>query len=77
MDNITMTIDATAVSRVRSVRPEAHRVLLTGARGWIQGTTVPASVAVITADQAPTFYVGGFGAGAKDLEFRPFGEPPV
>ena len=77
MDNITMTIDATAVSRVRSVCPEAGRVLLASNRGWVQGTTVPASVAVITANQAPTFYVGGFGAGAKDLEFRPFGEPPV
>jgi hypothetical protein len=77
MENITMTIDATHMSRVRSVCPEAGRVLLAGAQGWIQGTTVPAPVSVITDAPAPTFYVDGFGAGAKDLEFRPFGEPPV
>jgi len=77
MENITMTIDASGMSRVRSVCPEAGRVLLAGTRSWIQGTAVPASVAVITDVQGPTFSVGGFGADAKDLEFRPFGEPPV
>ena len=78
MENFTMTIDATHMSRVRSVCPEVGRVLLAGSRGWVQGTTVPAPIAtrVITDAPAPTFYVGGFGA-IKDLEFRPFGEPPV
>ncbi|SDO61604.1 hypothetical protein SAMN04489867_0160 [Pedococcus dokdonensis] len=77
MENITMTIDATHMSRVRSVCPEAGRVLLAGSRGWAQGTTVPAPIAtlVIADAQVPT-YVGGFGA-TKDLAFRPFGEPPV
>ena len=81
MENITMTIDATHMSRVRSVCPEVGRVLLAGSRGWVQGTTVPAPVATTVIADAPvqTSYVGGFGGfGAiKDLEFRPFGEPPV
>ena len=85
MENFTMTIDATHMSRVRSVCPEVGRVLLAGNRGWAQGTTVsttstvPAPIAsrVITDAPVPTFYVGGFGATTKDLEFRPFGEPPV
>jgi hypothetical protein len=79
MENITMTIDATHMSRVRSVCPEVGRVLLAGNRGWVQGTTVPAPIAAqVTADApVPTFYVGGFGAITKDLEFRPFGDPPV
>ena len=78
MENFTMTIDATHMSRVRSVCPEVGRVLLAGSRGWVQGTTVPAPIAtrVLTDAQVPAFYVGGFGA-TKDLEFRPFGEPPV
>jgi hypothetical protein len=78
MENITMTIDATHMSRVRSVCPEVGRVLLAGSRGWVQGTTVPAPVATRVIADAPlqTSYVGGFGA-IKDLEFRPFGEPPV
>jgi hypothetical protein len=84
MENITMTIDAMHLSRVRSVCPEAGRVVLAGSRGPVdQGTAVPASIAVrVIADaQLPTFYVDGFGAGngttVKDLAFRPFGEPPV
>ena len=79
MENFTMTIDATHMSRVRSVCPEVGLVLLAGSRGWVQGTTVPAPIAarVITDAPVPTFYVGGFGATTKDLEFRPFGEPPV
>jgi hypothetical protein len=79
MENFTMTIDATHMSRVRSVCPEVGRVLLAANRGWAQGTTVPAPTAtrVITDAPVPTFYVGGFGASTKDLEFRPFGEPPV
>lgn len=78
MENITMTIDATHMSRVRSVCPEAGRVLLAGSRGWVQGTTVPAPIttSVITDAPVPTSYVGAFGA-TNDLEFRPFGEPPV
>jgi hypothetical protein len=78
MENTTMTIDATYMSRVRSVCPEAGRVLLAGAQGWIQGTAVPASV-VLTDGPAPTFHVDGLGAGIarKDFVFRPFGEPPV
>jgi hypothetical protein len=81
MENITMTIDATHMSRVRSVCPEAARVVL-AARGPVdQGTTVSASVAVRAIAQLPTFVVDGFGAGngttVKDLAFRPFGEPPV
>ncbi len=74
MENITMTIDATHTSRVRSVCPQVGGVLLAADRAWVQGTTVPASV--IADAQAPTYFVGGFGA-TKDLEFRPFGEPPV
>jgi hypothetical protein len=82
MENITMTIDATHMSRVRSVCPEAGRVVLAGNRGWVQGTAVSAAVAprVIADAQFPTFYVDGFGATngtTKDLAFRPFGEPPV
>ncbi len=73
MDSTMMTIDATHTSRVRFVCPQAGRVVLAADRGWVQGTTVPASVIVDAA--APTF-VDGFGA-TKDLEFRPFGEPPV
>jgi hypothetical protein len=78
MENFTMTIDATHMSRVRSVCPEVGRVLLAGSRGSVQGTTVPAPVATRVIADAPlqTSYVGGFGA-TKDLEFRPFGEPPV
>lgn len=81
MNSSTMTIDAMHDSRVRSVCPQAGAILLAGTREWIQGTTVPASVAVLTDAQAPTFTVDGFGAGTgtgtKDLEFQPFGEPPV
>jgi hypothetical protein len=79
MENFTMTIDATHMPRVRSVCPEVGLVLLAGSRGWVQGTTVPAPIAarVITDAPVPTSYVGGFGATTKDLEFRPFGEPPV
>ncbi|GAB3069059.1 MULTISPECIES: hypothetical protein [unclassified Phycicoccus] len=84
MENITMTIDATHMSRVRSVCPEAGRQLLVSTRGWVsqfQGIAVPASVAVrANADvQAPVGYIGGFDAtpSTKDLAFRPFGEPPV
>ena len=84
MENFTMTIDATHMSRVRSVCPEVGQILLAGNRGWVQGTTVsqtssvPAPIAtrVLTDAPVPTFYVGGFGA-TKDLAFRPFGEPPV
>ena len=75
MNNSTMTIDAKDISRVRSVCPQVGRVLLAGTREWIQGTTVPSTVIALT--DAPTSHVGGFGADAKDLEFRPFGEPPV
>ena len=85
MENFTMTIDATHMSRVRAVCPEVGRVLLAGNRGWAQGTTVfktstvPAPIAarVITDAPVPTSYVGGFGTTTKDLEFRSFGEPPV
>ena len=42
MENITMTIDATHMSRVRTVCPEVGLVLLAGSRGWVQGTTGPA-----------------------------------
>jgi hypothetical protein len=79
MENFTMTIDATHMSRVRSVCPEVGRVLLAGSRGWVQGATVPAPIAsrVVTDAPVPTSYVGGFGATTKDLAFRPFGEPPV
>ena len=84
MENITMTIDATHMSRVRSVCPEAGRQLLVSTRGWVSqfpGTTVPASVAIrANADvQAPVGYIGGFDntPSTKDLAFRPFGEPPV
>jgi hypothetical protein len=79
MENITMTIDATQTSRVRSACPQVGRVLLASTRGWVQGTTVPADrvpASVIADAQAPTYVVGGFGA-TNELEFRPFGEPPV
>jgi hypothetical protein len=83
MESITMTIDAKHMSRVRSVCPEAGRVLLAGSRGWVQGTAVSAVVRdarVITDAPAPTFFVTGFGATAtqpNDVAFHPFGEPPV
>src|SRR6476469_4336124 len=85
MENITMTIDATHMSRVRSGCPEAAHVVLAGTRGPVaQGTAVSAPVAfrVIADAQLPMFYVDGFGAGngtttTKDLAFRPFREPPV
>ena len=78
MENFTMTIDATHMSRVRSVCPEVGRVLLAASRGAVQGTTVPAPIAtrVLTDAPVPAFYVGGFGV-TKDLAFRPFGDPPV
>ena len=77
MNSSTMTIDAMHESRVRSVCPQVGAVLLAGNREWIQGTAVPASVGVLTDAPAPTFTIVGIGADAKDLEFRPFGEPPV
>jgi hypothetical protein len=84
MENTTMTIDATHMSRVRSVCPEAGRALLTSTRGRVaqlKGIAVPASVAfrATAGAQAPISYVGGFDATpiTKDLSFRPFGEPPV
>jgi hypothetical protein len=82
MENTTMTIDATHMSRVRSVCPEAGRVVLAGNRGPVQGTAVSAAATprVIADAQFPTFDVDGFGATngtTKDLAFRPFGEPPV
>ena len=76
MESITMTIDAKPMSRVRSVCPEAGRVLLAATRGWVQGTAVPAAVvrdARVFTDQAPTFYV----TQPIDVAFHPFGEPPV
>ncbi|WP_270888401.1 hypothetical protein [Pedococcus sp. 5OH_020] len=78
MESSTMTIDAKHGIRVRSACPEAGRVLLAGARGSVQGTTVSAPVAtgVNTTVSAPT-YVGGFGAPIQDLAFRTYGEPPV
>ena len=83
MENITMTIDATHMSRVRPVCPEVARVVVAGRGPVAQGTAVSASIAVraIADAQLPTFVVDGFGAGngttVKDLAFRPFGEPPV
>ena len=84
MENITMTIDATHMSRVRSVCPEAGRHLLVSTRGPVselKGITVPASVAFRAGSdvQAPVGYIGGFDAtpSTNDLVFRPFGEPPV
>jgi hypothetical protein len=80
MENITMTIDATHLSRVRSVCPEAGRVLLAGTRGWVKGIAVSAPITtsvVPVASENPTFRVGYFGATIDDFAFRPFGEPPV
>jgi hypothetical protein len=85
MESITMPIDATHMSRVRSVCPEAGSVLLAGTRGWLQGTRVPAAALVsgarvITDAPAPTFYVGrpaATGNQTLDVAFHPFGEPPV
>ncbi len=84
MENITMTIDATHMSRVRSVCPEAGRRLLVSTRGPVfpsKGITVPASVAFRAGSdvQAPVGFIGGFDAtpSTNDLAFRPFGEPPV
>ena len=80
MENITMTIDATHQSRVRSVCPEAGRVLLAGTRGWVQGSAVsaPMTTSVVTvATENPAIRVGYFGATIDDLAFRTFGEPPV
>ena len=85
MKNTTMTIDATHTSRVRSVCPEAGRVLLAGTRGPVNGTTVlgttvPSAaygVPMIADAQAPASFFGGFGVTTKDLAFRSLGEPPV
>jgi hypothetical protein len=86
MKNTTMTIDATHTSRVRSVCPEAGRVLLAGTRGPVNGTTVlnattvPSAaygVPMIADAQAPMSFFGGFGVITKDLAFRSLGEPPV
>ena len=84
MENITMTTDATHLSRVRPVCPEASRQLLVSTRGWVSqfmGIAVPAPVAFrANSDvQAPVGYIGGFDAtpSTKDLAFRPVGEPPV
>ena len=84
MENITMTTDATHLSRVRPACPEVGRDLLVGTRGWVSqltGTTVPAAVAFCASSdvQAPVGYIGGFDAtpSTKDRAFRPFGEPPV
>ena len=80
MKKTTMTIDATHTSRVRSVCPEAGRVLLAGTRGPVTGTTVPSAVSAVPmiADaQAPVSYAGGFGVSTKDLAFRSLGDPPV
>ena len=78
MKNTTMRIDATHKSRVRSVCPEAGRVLLAGTRGPVNVTSVPFYGVPMTADaQAPTSFFGGFGVITKDLAFRSLGEPPV
>ena len=86
MKNTTMTIDATHLSRVRSVCPEAGRVLLAGTRGPVNGATVlngatvpnaAYGVPMIADAQAPTSFFGGFGVTTKDLAFRSLGEPPV
>jgi len=88
MESITMTIDttidATRMSRARSVCPEAGLVLLASTGGWVKGTAVPAAISidarVNTVAQAPTSYVGRFGATDPqnlDVAFHPFGEPPV
>lgn len=78
MENITMTIDATYQSRVRSVCPEAGRVVLAGVKGWVDGTAVsiaPRSLSNAPVDPACTVQ-DDFGT-TKDLAFPPFGEPPV
>lgn len=80
MENITMTIDATQLSGVRPVCPEAGRVLLAGTRGWVQGIAVsaPMTTSVVSGtSENPAFRVGYFGATIDDFAFRPFGEPPV
>lgn len=81
MEKLTMTIDAMHPSRVRSARPEAGQILLAGNRDRAQGTAVSTSVVRVIADarafQVPTYVGGGFGGTTKDLEFHPFGEPPV
>lgn len=84
MENITMTIDATDLSRVRPVCPEAGRDLLVGTRGRVSRLTGTAVSAAVTSRAncdvlAPVGHIGGFDAtpSTKDRAFRPFGEPPV
>jgi hypothetical protein len=81
MDKTTMTIDAMNTSRVRFACLEAGQTLLAANRDRAQGTTVSSPVVPVIADarafQAPTYVGGGFGSTTKDLEFHPFGEPPV
>lgn len=85
MESITKTFDAMQMNRVRFVRPEAGRILLAGARGWAQGTTVSTAVVsdarVVPAVQAaPVFYAGiGFGAPTTHMDVAHLrtGEPPV
>ena len=88
METITMT-NATQISRVRFARPQANAIRLAVTRGWIQGTTVSAVVpdarGLVAAQDAPVFYVDGFGATAApkttpkhmDVVYLRTGEPPV
>ena len=83
MENFTMTIDATHMSRVRSVCPEVGRVLLAGSRGWVQGTTLPISgkagvVGRVTVQGAQAFPTPSDNT-YNSMDVPPFrtGRPPV
>jgi hypothetical protein len=89
MESITMTIP-TQIFRVRFTCPQASPTRLAATRGWIQGTTVSAVVSdargLVAAQDAPVFYVDGFGATATpkttahnsmDVVYLRTGEPPV
>jgi hypothetical protein len=86
MNSTKTTIDAMHDSRVRSACPQVGRVLLAGAWGADQGSSVSAATLVdvrVSGDAyVPAVGFGGFDRTAiatqpVDVVFQPFGEPPV
>ena len=82
MNSTTKTIDAMHDSRVRSACPQVGRVLLAGAWGADQGSSVSAATLVDVRVSGDAFVPAlGFGGAIAtqpvDVAFQPFGEPPV
>lgn len=84
MESNAMT-KMTQMNRVHVARPQDCAILLAGARGWAQGTTVSTLVTDALGTPArtiaPAFYVDGFGAPSTtkfmDVAHLRSGEPPV